>query len=82
MDVQKIADRYVARDGSRPLASRAADGHRLCRATLDDIQTLGSFLAWQDDDRMQGGVRSAQAWRAFCRILNLPAGEFRDVMRG
>lgn len=78
MNVIEIADKYIARDGSVPKTENG--NRRLCIADIDDISAVAQFLAYQDNGEMSGGVKGAEAWLAFCRIVGLPAGEFRKVI--
>ena len=74
-----VADRYVGRDGRKPPAN-AGRGLRECLASVDDIVTVAKFLGYQEASDMSGGVKNGEAWLAFCRIVGLPAGEFRQVV--
>jgi len=79
MNAAGIADKYITRDGKTP---KTEDGERrICLADVSDIITVANFLAYQDNGEMSGGVKGGEAWIAFCRIIGLPAGEFRDVIR-
>ena len=77
MDPATIADKYIPRDGT-------SDGprlsFRLCKAEIGDISTVARFLAYQENTEWSGGVKGGEAWLAFCRIVGLPAGEFRKVI--
>ena len=79
MSAREIADKYIARDGKSPQTENGQQ--RLCLADIGDIITVARFLAWQEDNEWRGGVRGAEAWLAFCRIVGLPAGEFRQVVK-
>ena len=77
-DTAAIADRYIARDGGPPKTS--GTGARICVADAGDIIKLATYLGYTPKDETFGGVQNAEAWLAFCRIVGLPADEFRRVV--
>jgi hypothetical protein len=70
----QVADKYVSRGGR-------GQGRYHHEDVTNDLITLGSFLAWQDDDELSGGVWAKDAWAAMCRLLDLHPVELRKVFR-
>ena len=52
------------------------------KALAGDLLTFLSFIAWHDDNHMQGGYRANEAFLAACRVLALDPVEMRKVVRG
>lgn len=73
-DIKQIADKYVSRGG-------AVHGQYDQDARLNDILTLGSFMAWQEPHEMCGGYRADDAWAAMCRLMDWDQVALRKVFR-
>lgn len=70
----RIADRYIEPGGYLP-------GERQER-TPDDLLCVAIFIGWHDDKHVMGGVRAEEAFRAFCRLINVPSVALRKIVRG
>jgi hypothetical protein len=70
-----VADRYISRGGR-------VRGQYDQEAVSDDVLTVASFLGWHEPDEVMGGERADAAWSAFCRLMDLPSAELRNIIRG
>lgn len=74
-----LADKYISRTGGAP-DSHAAGDFRILKASIADIVTLANYLGWTTDGGMWGGVKSEEAWLAFCRMVDRPPAEFKRII--
>ena len=71
----QVADRYITPGGRTDAYDKAA--------MTGDIIDAASFLVWAEHDReMFGGVRAGDAYRAFCRLLDLDGVALRNIVMG
>lgn len=78
---KRIADKYIGRDGGPPAPDGVSE-RELPKSVVDDMCCVGSYLVWQDSKDLWGGVRQAEAWTAFCRLLNVNEDALRKALRG
>lgn len=48
---------------------------------LADLRNVAAFLAWQEPHALCGGVRVADAFASFFRLLQLPEDRVREAVR-
>jgi hypothetical protein len=75
---RRIADKYIARDGSTPKPE--VETARADKAA--DIAAVAAFIAWHDDHEVYGGRYAHEVWAAFCRLLNTDPRILHAHMRG
>jgi len=68
-----LADNYISRGGRLP----SYDSGFASR----DLLAVGSFILYHDREHVMGGVTAAEAFEAFCRLLDLPAAKYRTIIR-
>lgn len=51
-------------------------------AIAKDILLVGSFIGWHDDDYMQAGFTSKEAFHAFARLVRIDAVELSKIILG
>jgi hypothetical protein len=72
-DPRLVADRYISRGGGSPLPTVSE--------FADDLLKVSNFILWHDERDMRGGVRSQEAWLAFCRLVNVEPRKIKDIVR-
>jgi len=74
MDAKRLADRYIARDGTQPTRERPIEGSGWSSRQIDDLMKVADFLLWQPDGEIMGGVKAAEALASFERLMGFPPG--------
>jgi hypothetical protein len=70
---QRIADRYVARDGGPPEPQRSDFG-------INEM-AIAKFITSHNDTYERGGIRAIDAFAALCRLTGSRPERLRAVVR-
>jgi hypothetical protein len=75
MDAQFIADKYIARDGSAPVAGvtyvKTIIKELADQDKISLLATVCSFIVFHKPNDMYGGRKASEAWQAMCAILDI-----------
>ncbi len=75
MTANKIADKLISPSGRLPTYSKDD--------FTNDLMVASSFLVWAEEDRAFYGMESGgDAFRAFCRLLDIDPIPLRKIMLG
>lgn len=73
MSAGSVADKYISRAGGSPQPTRDD--------LVNDLVTVSNFILWHDENHIQGGVRTREAWMSFCRLMNVEPFKIEQVIR-